>query len=86
MPPGFLSMQMCVPLLRMYDTPSHVQERAVWRVRVLGLSAGGESPEDLVATVNNLLAFDGGWLALCQGGKQPELLLSDSELQLENCS
>lgn len=36
-----------------------VQERGVWRVRVLGLSAGGESPEDFAPTVNNLLAYDG---------------------------
>jgi hypothetical protein len=28
-------------------------------VRVLGLSAGGESPEDLAPVVNNMLAYDG---------------------------
>ncbi|WIA43924.1 hypothetical protein OEZ86_010328 [Tetradesmus obliquus] len=34
-------------------------ERGVWRVRVLGVAAGGSGPEDLAETVNNLLAYDG---------------------------
>jgi hypothetical protein len=36
-----------------------LQERGVWRARVLGVTAGGSGPEDLTDTVNNLLAYDG---------------------------
>jgi hypothetical protein len=36
-----------------------LQERASWRVRVVGLSMGGEGPEEVAPTVSNLLAYDG---------------------------
>jgi hypothetical protein len=36
-----------------------LQERASWRVRVVGLSMGGEGPEELAPTISNLLAYDG---------------------------
>lgn len=36
-----------------------LQDRAGWRVRVVGLSMGGESPEDMAPTISNLLAYDG---------------------------
>lgn len=36
-----------------------LQGRASWRVRVVGLSTGGESAEDLAPTISNLLAYDG---------------------------
>jgi hypothetical protein len=35
------------------------QAKGVWRVRVLGVSAGGASPEDITPTLTNLLAYDG---------------------------
>lgn len=39
------------------------QGKGVWRVRVLGITAGGDGPEALTDVINNLLAYDGESIA-----------------------
>ncbi len=36
-----------------------LQGKGVWRVRVLGIAAGGDGPEALTDITNNLLPYDG---------------------------